>query len=319
MKTSLICLLLLLACVSIATGQSLEIKNAPNILNISSCFISDSEGWLAGSNGKIYHTSSGGNKWDSTDVDQAFLQLDFTSPELGYALTENTLYKTIDGGNTWLSLELPGNPEPALYFPDNLNGLVSGAGRLFKTSNGGETWTTILTEGISFLDYFFISPSVVVAVAASMKDYQCIWKSIDCGMTWKNVFNEKGYCPKAIFFINKKVGWAAGYYDDAGLGKVPVIVNTTDGGETWSERYRNEDISGYGEPLIDIRFKNELEGYALSRHNYDVFTTDGGQTWQLMSDSQELSETPVYGLFRMLDGVSDLYLIGESGTVAVWK
>ena len=83
---------------------------------------------------------------------------------------------------------------------------------------------------------------------------------------------------KKIFFINKKVGWAAGYYDDAGLGKVPVIVNTTDGGETWSERYRNEDISGYGEPLIDIRFKNELEGYALSRHNYDVFTTDGGQT-----------------------------------------
>jgi photosystem II stability/assembly factor-like uncharacterized protein len=267
----------------------------------------------------IYHTANGGNKWDSTSIDLVFVQLDFTSPSLGYALSENTLHKTLDGGRSWFPLQLPGNPESALYFLDSLNGLVSGAGRLFKTADGGETWASVLTEGYLFLDYFFISSSVVVAVAYGAKDYQCIWKSVDGGMTWKNVFDKKGFCLNAIFFVNKKIGWVAGYYDDAGLGKVPVIVNTTDGGETWSESYRNEDISGYGEPLTDIRFKNELDGYALSRHNYDVFTTDGGVTWQLMSDSQELSETPVYGLFKMLDGVNDLYLIGESGSVAVWK
>lgn len=189
---------------------------------------------------------------------------------------------------------------------------------IFKTTDGGINWTTIYTEDVSFLDLYFMNSSIGVAVASDGGN-RCIWRTENGGEIWSNALEERNCYLTSVWFTGESNGYAAGYFDQIGMGKMPVILKTTDGGLTWEENYRQQDISGRGEPFVDIRFKNELEGYALSRHNYDVFTTDGGQTWQLMSDSQELSETPVYGLIKMLDGVNDLYLIGAHGTVAVWK
>jgi hypothetical protein len=62
-----------------------------------------------------------------------------------------------------------------------------------------------------------------------------------------------------------------------------------------------------------------MEGYVVSRHQYDAFTKIGGETRQLMSDPKEWSETPVYGLFKTPGGVNDLCLIGRNGTMATWK
>jgi photosystem II stability/assembly factor-like uncharacterized protein len=184
--------------------------------------------------------------------------------------------------------------------------------------DGGVTWSATPVENVSIFDFYFVSSLVGVAVGYDEENNRCVWRTSDGGASWTNVFNEENYYMNSVYFISENIGWAAGYYDRAGL-KEPSILKSTDGGLTWQENYRYTGISSDGETLTDIRFKNELEGYALSVHNYDLYTLDGGQTWNLVNDSEVISSTPVFGLYKTLGGYSDLYLAGKSGTVTVWK
>lgn len=285
---------------------------------VASAFINDNEGWLADDNGKLWHTTNGGQTWDSTSIEKKFLKLDFTDTQNGYALSVNAAFKTNDGGHTWSQLILPGYIGNAIWFEDSEIGFISGYEMIFKTTDGGQTWTTINTEDVSFLDFYFTNSTTVIAVAND-GGYRCIWRTIDGGSSWSNVFDSINYYMSTVWFSNENNGWAAGYFDQIGMGKEPVILKTSDGGTTWEEKYRYKDILGEGESLSDIRFRNATEGYAISRHNYDVYTNDGGETWTLMSDSENISATPVFGLYKSLDGFNDMYLVGKSGTVTIWK
>ncbi|HVG37941.1 MAG TPA: YCF48-related protein, partial [Pyrinomonadaceae bacterium] len=70
----------------------------------------------------------------------------------------------------------------------------------------------------------------------------------------------------AVHFTDSKRGWIAG---DEGY-----ISHTGDGGQTWSK----QNI-GLKEPINDIFFRNEDDGYVLSGNG--IFTTeDGGATWR---------------------------------------
>lgn len=318
MKPIAITFMLLLATTLISQAQILENTSITNGTFVASSFINDNEGWLADSNGKLWHTNNGGQKWDSISIAKKFLKLDFTDALDGFALSSEVAYKTTDGGITWSALMLPGNIGKAICFVNSSTGFISSYGGIYKTDDGGGTWSTLETEGVSFLDYYFINTSVGVAVAHEDESNQCVWRTTDGGATWSNVFAEENYYMNSVWFLDENTGWAVGYYDRAGL-KEPAILKTTDGGLTWQKNYRYTQISSDGELLTDIRFRNELEGYALSQHNYDLYTTDGGETWNLVNDTDALSATPVFGVYKTLDGYNDLYLIGQSGTVSKWK
>jgi photosystem II stability/assembly factor-like uncharacterized protein len=137
-------------------------------------------------------------------------------------------------------------------------------------------------------------------------------------LTWTNVFDEQNYYMRSVWFVNETTGWAAGYYDRFRI-KEPAILRTTDGGQSWELAYRNLYVDSRGESFFDIRFKNEMEGYAVSRYVYHVYTIDGGVTWNLSIDHETLGLPSAYGMYNVLDGFSDLFLIGLSGNVAVWK
>ncbi|MCY7409672.1 MAG: hypothetical protein LH473_05320 [Chitinophagales bacterium] len=190
---------------------------------------------------------------------------------------------------------------------------------IFKTTDGGTTWSTIYTDDVSFLDFYFTSSLIGTATAYDDESSKCIWRTTDGGLTWKNIFNERNYYMNSVWFIDENTGWTAGYYDDAGLGKQPAILNTTDGGLTWKSVYRRIDIARGGEALNDIRFRNENEGYAISHFAYDVYTTDGGATWNRIHDIDNLGLSPLYGIYKLLAGYSNIYLVGKFGNVAIWK
>jgi photosystem II stability/assembly factor-like uncharacterized protein len=301
-----------------STAQVLENKSITNTTLTCSSFVSDNEGFAAGENGMLFRTGNGGITWDSIASAKKFIRLEFADVLVGYALGENAAYKTIDGGFNWTTLTLPGYIGKAIWFQSSTTGFISGYQMIFKTTDGGQSWTTVYTEDVSFLDFYFMNESSGVATAHDGAN-RCLWRTNDGGESWINVFDEQNYFMNTVWFTDELTGFAAGYFDQIGLGKEPAILKTADGGLTWTEKFRYKDITGRGEAFTEIRFKNSLNGYAISRHNYDAFTVDGGETWQLMSDSQELSETPVYGLYKSLDGVNDLYLIGRDGTVTVWK
>jgi len=98
-----------------------------------------------------------------------------------------------------------------------------------------------------------------------------IWKSVDSGKSWQQIWNLKGTSWSTVLFENETVGYAmvsGSLYYDKGLYK------TVDGGKTWSLKLKN--YTHYGSPDI-IKANNDL--YAITAKG--VFkSSDHGETWQ---------------------------------------
>jgi photosystem II stability/assembly factor-like uncharacterized protein len=283
---------------------------------ITSSFINDNEGWLSDNSGLLWHTTDAGQTWSSISTEK-FLKLNFTDALHGFALTTETAFKTTDGGNTWSTLSIPGNIGKALYFLDSNIGFISGHGVIYRTSNGGTDWSIITTDGVDFVDYFFLNSLIGIAASYDDELNKCIWRTTDGGETWSNVYAQANYFIKSVWFTNESSGWAAGYYDEAGIGKEPLILHSIDGGVTWQNNYRNDEIVSRGESFTDIRFKNELEGFAIADLSYDVYTTDGGLSWSLTHDSETIEISPWN--YKAISGFHTLYIIGKDGYVTTWK
>ena len=302
-------------------GNEFETDSITTATLVATSFISDNVGWIADTEGVLRKTSDGSETYSQIATGIFFTKLDFINETTGYGLTFNAAYKTTNGGSTWNALALPGEVGDALYFFDVNKGFISGSGLIYKTANGGSTWSTIeIAEGISFREYYFISASTGVAAANDEKGHQSKWRTTDSGAHWINVYNERNYFINSVWFTSATTGWAAGYYNKMGWGMLPVINKTIDGGLTWQNIYIN-DYPGptQGEEFLDIQFKNESEGFAISTFMESVFTTDGGLTWHFTYDDEGEAMNSKWGIYKALDGASELYLIGSNGYVTKWK
>lgn len=285
---------------------------------VASSFINDHEGWVADIAGTLWHTSNTGATWTSIPTGKNILKLDFTDHLNGYGLTMDTAYKSEDGGSTWSALTIPGVIGKAIYFLNKDTGFISGIGVIYKTNDGGASWITVSTGSASVVDYFFVNHSVGIAAALDEEESNSIWRTTDGGLSWSSVYNIEDYFMNSIWFTSENVGWAAGYFDRTGRGKLPVINRTNDGGLTWENVYMNSNPGDEkGEELIDIRFRNENLGLALSTYSENVFTLDGGLTWNpTYVDDRDL--IPSYGVYKTLDGYNNMYLIGRKGYFTKW-
>jgi photosystem II stability/assembly factor-like uncharacterized protein len=295
-------------------GEDFETTNITTATITASSFISETEGWVADDAGILRHTTDGSLSYTQVASGKYFLHLDFTNASTGYGIATDGVFKTINGGVAWSALTLPGAAGSTLYFFDANAGLIAGKGAIYKTTNGGTTWTTVAIEGVSLTDIYFINPSTGIA-AASSNDYRSLWRTTDGGSTWSNVFAAENYFIKAIWFTSENTGWAAGFYSEPGRGKLPIINRTTDGGLTWENVYTNEypgDIRG--ETFLDIHFKNENEGAAISTLSENAITVDGGVTWKKTYTLEE-NLIPSSGIYTTLDGFTKMYLMGRAGAV----
>lgn len=315
--TGLFCILII-DCLSSRAQVAFEnfVVGASTI--IASSFINDNEGWLADNNLNLWHTGDAGQTWNSIPVEKNFLQLQFIDALDGYALSENTAYKTIDGGQSWSALSLPDGIGIGLYFFDANTGFISGHQQIYRTVNGGSTWQTIATDDASFVDFYFINSSTGIAAANDDASSRSIWRTTDGGFTWSNVYNRPKYFMNAVWLINENNGFAAGCYDQVDA-KAPEILRTTDGGLTWTPVYRNQEIIRPGETLTDIHFRNINEGVAISNYSESVYTKDGGATWTRFYEDENSGLPQSQPLYKTIGGRNDLYIGGESGYVVTWK
>ncbi|MDZ4823978.1 MAG: T9SS type A sorting domain-containing protein [Flavobacteriales bacterium] len=115
-------------------------------------FVDAMNGRLSGDSGYVYFTSDGGLNWIKNNTIGATLDLPecfFITNNIGWYSTQNLIYKTINGGNSWTSTSLAlGNGYLGnMHFYDASNGLaVKGFGGVFslmQTTNGGTVWTDI--------------------------------------------------------------------------------------------------------------------------------------------------------------------------------
>jgi photosystem II stability/assembly factor-like uncharacterized protein len=118
----------------------------------------------------------------------------------------------------------------------------------------------------------------------------------------------------AVFFVDADYGWAVGHDE--------TILNTADGGETWTRSHFAPEAQ---QPLLDLWFANRVSGIAVGAYGAYYTSNDGGRTWSgakfsparpavaagPSSEDEELP--PDYHLNRIVGVGSRLYIAAEGG------
>ena len=110
----------------------------------------------------------------------------------------------------------------------------------------------------------------------------------------------------SVSFADSKNGWAAGQWG--------VILNTSDGGETWKMQ-RSE--TAVDRPLFSILFIDKDHGWAVGLWSLILETHDGGRTWVIV----KVPSPPEGGkgdrnLFQLFaDSKGSLFVAAERGVV----
>lgn len=110
----------------------------------------------------------------------------------------------------------------------------------------------------------------------------------------------------AVSFVDGRNGWAVGHWG--------VILNTTDGGETW---HRQRLDTSEDRPLFSVHFSDARHGIAVGLWSLLLRTEDGGQTWEELTLDPPPGDTRAdRNLMRIFaDSRDALFIVGERGTV----
>lgn len=116
----------------------------------------------------------------------------FLDQNKGFLLAATgALYKTWDGGVSWLSVKeniFPTGYTPpswtsaeynTLQFLDTLNGYFSGKIGVLKTTDGGKSWTSVYPAGGQINVVKFFTPNT-----GYLKLDKAIYKTVDGGQSW---------------------------------------------------------------------------------------------------------------------------------------
>ncbi len=238
----------------------------------------------------------------------------FVTPELGYYCNGyGKIYKTTDGGDTWTEkLSQKGTYFRCLAFLDEKHGFAGNIGTdyfpgvtdttpLYETKDGGDTWSPVTTitgkmpKGLCALEVVkkpFINAGILdykttIYAAGRVGGPACLLLSEDEGKTWAG--QDLGAVCGMILdikFVEPKVGFLCAGSNVEVEKSHALILMTTDGGKTWTEKFRSRrpyELTWKGS------FPTRNVGY-VTLQNYDpdksvtqrfvAKTSDGGKTWR---------------------------------------
>lgn len=230
----------------------------------------------------------------STSLSEKIRAMHFINSQTGFVYTyEGELYKTLDGGITWvLKYSSPFQYQSyfQFLFTDQQTGYaLSGTswcptanceppgGVLLKTTNAGETWIPVYQKKgqLSFASIAMNMNGELFILeklnTGANEPKSRIIKSIDSGLHWTEVATMNVQYLKIAFHHQ---------YGFLGGGSQASITRSTDHGITWNETQTFNNLWMY-----DISFADNI-GYALGDQQAIYQTTDDGAHWQLIRHNQ---------------------------------
>lgn len=287
-------------------------------------FISEQEGWLS-CNKKLWRTTDGGKSWEaiysansSWGLLDSIRGLEFTSSQTGWLLVSpNKLFKTEDGGYTWMRQDnMPLSfPKAQLndvkFMKDGKTGWIAGglyqsessrgnadsfasrfpATAIFRTDDGGMSWVreTVFSPRGGRVGRIFLLNHQIWAIDEAGFFYRETNKD-----SWKKADYSKGACDRRML-LHTTSGQegrdvfepVAIYFLDVNQGwlgfKNGYMAKSTDGGRTWCDLLDPRVV--WPTPFYDtffwkIHFTNSTHGWGLSGEGHIYETKDGGSSWQ---------------------------------------
>ncbi len=210
-------------------------------------FVNEKIGFITGARGTILKTEDGGKTWNRKmarseaaaqnanrrrggGIRANLMGIQMINETIGFiAGSENTLLKTIDGGETWIGSserarvgETRNNLENVLFVSPTTGWVIGSYGTLLHTTDSGETWKK-QDPGVDnnlFGIHFFDEKTGWISGQEGL-----ILHTNDGGKTWKKQKTDSFDNLYDIIFVDAMVGWTAGDYG--------AMLHTMNGGKTW--------------------------------------------------------------------------------------
>lgn len=285
-----------------SSGTSID-RSIASADRIAYDFVSSSIGWAAMSPAGtsaalvLFRTTDGASHWTqqliqrSSGAGPTSFQLQFIDPRRGFLAAGTpfaNLYRTVDAGTTWDTVQLPGNPKTvdALRFVDPNNGwLYSGnfPPVLYATHDSGNHWLPVGDVPRDAVG-FALRDSSEGWLGSFATGIPHIYSSGDSGRTWQRhdlppppgTSWNVSITPIGLLIrvsIQLLPGSGAVAIVDVGTGT--YAFETFDAGITWSYLPSPPGLVGY---------EDALNWWAMK--STSLFkSSDGGKTWTLVSDS----------------------------------
>lgn len=258
--------------------------------------------------------------WEPLNVqvgNERYNDLCFVDPLTGWAAypgqgsMSSRVIHTTDGGDTWnIQLEMESHFR-ALTFLDKKRGFVStlfgdDISPLYFTTDGGTTWDTVMhfngpiPAGICGMRS--VGPSTVVGIGRIFGPAIFI-RTTDAGKTWHSqTLPDNIKSGIDCHFWSSDSGIIVGGTTPQMQGSHTVILGTTDGGQTWVERFRG---TGSPEWCWKIIFRTPDHGYiAVEDRDGEsnmLVTTDRGLTWE--ERSMHINHNSFQGIGFITDSI----------------
>jgi photosystem II stability/assembly factor-like uncharacterized protein len=164
-----------------------------------------------------------------------------------------------------------------------MNGWDAGEnGKIYKTTDGGATWISVYQAPNPYnpLDFEplrrirFTDPMHASAVGGISGVETKVWTS-DGGVSWNLINKTGGSSLHGLWFADANNGWCVGGAN-AGL----TIQKTSDGGKTWTKQLIPDlpaIVPGPVSYFEDIAFVSPTEGWIVADYGYMLKTTNGGE------------------------------------------
>jgi len=259
-------------------GQNWTRQNTLYTLNLNDLHnIECTEAWAIGPDGMVIYTYDLGVNWTYRPVVTTW---DLYSIHVGtfenirVCGQQGTIWRTTDKGLNW-------NQEHAEN-GYNLYGIVNAGlncayaagddGKILETNDYGENWVSRNT-GITTTLYDITFHGFGYDEIWAAGHYGTLLKNAGVGSDFK--LQNKGTMPwlYSVEFTDETTGWAVGRGMDEGGTSNGIILNTTDGGETWLEQ------SKLNTPLRAVDFINNTTGWAVGDNGVIFHTQNAGGSW----------------------------------------
>ena len=245
-------------------------------------FYNENIGFIYGAN--LFRTTNSGQTWENINehfIDNIY-DLDFITPEIGFANGHHGFYKTIEGGKNWEPITtLPPDKDQLDSSPDYFEMLTENLGfvsrnydcELFKTTNGGNSWTKLSLPNspthlrtVSFFNQNFGFVAAEKMISSNPNQYEffhCI--TTNQGESWTVI--PVGDNSETRYFYDIKFIKPNHFYATNRSG----LWLSLDTAKTWNSIHRTGG---------EFDFFNADFGVLASSYTTLKTTTDGGKIWK---------------------------------------
>ncbi len=292
----------------------------------------------------IYRTTDGGENWTQTLAGfEVFSSVEIcpSDPNIAYAGSIDSIYKSQDAGVTWNTVASPwGPPGVSVGFPIDMQCDPRDTDRIFVNNygggnflseDGGKTWVNA-SQGYTGAQVFGLSIAPSEPERVYVAGFGGLWRSDDAGITWQGLYNppeEMSNLPGQGIAVDPN-------NSDHVLAAKQEIVESTDGGESWAVRWSMQELVAEGVPEASLHPAAPVIVFAPSdtkkvyigfghencflNHEPNCETTmvgiaisnDGGSSWQV-SDDKQIRQVNIFDLAVDYSDAKHVYAATEAG------